>query len=221
MDKLDTYYDHYKESYSLSKEAKLRRNKLFVILCVLETISFMLIRNPDLICGILNDVARVKLEATIRFSNSILQTLVWILIAYVLVRYVQDTLYVERQYKYLNTLEKKISQLLGETIDKNIFTREGDNYLNNYPMVLNFIHFFYTFFSPILFAVINIIHIMYEWNSSISCVSLVVDTVICIAVFIITWFYFFEIHSKIANWFKKCKLIGWMAKILKKWLKEV
>ena len=224
MDKdkmLDTYYDHYKDTYALSKEAQSRRNKSFIYLCVLEAISFLLVKNPDLICGLLNDVVKKEVESAVQFSNTVLQTFVWILIAYVLVRYVQDVLYVERQYGYLSTLEKKIGVLLGEDEKSNIFTREGDHYLENYPMVLNFIDLFYKFFSPVLFTVINVIHIVQEWHSGISTAALIADTAICVAIFIITWFYFFEIHSKITAWFKKCKPIGWMAKILRKWLKEV
>lgn len=221
MDKLDTYYDHYKETYLLSKAAQSHRNRSFVILCILESISFMLTRNPDFICGVLNDMVRKNLESVIQFNNTILQTLVWILIAYVLVRYVQDVLYVERQYEYLGKLEKKISELLGEDEKQNIFNREGDNYLKSYPMVLNFIDLFYKFFIPILFTFINIVHIVQECNNGISRVALAVDTTICVVIIIITWFYFFEIHSKIAGWFKKCPTIGWIARKLRQWLKEV
>ena len=64
-----------------------------------------MIRNPDLICGLLNDAAKEELETTIQVSNGIIQTLIWVLIAYVLVRYVQDVLYVERQYLYLDKIE--------------------------------------------------------------------------------------------------------------------
>lgn len=221
MEKLDTYYDHYKESNSLCLTAQSHRNRSFVYLCVLEAISFLLAKNPDFICALLNDVMKKELDATILFSNLVLQTLVWILIAYVLVRYVQNALYVERQYKYLSTLERKISRLLKETGDKNIFSREGDNYIDKYPMVLNFIDIFYKVLAPILFMAINVVHIVQEWNSGIACAVLIVDTVICVAIFVITWFYFFEIHDKMAEWFKKCKPIGWMAQMLRNLLKEV
>ena len=221
VEKLDTYYDHYKESVSLCQTTLLRRNKSFVYLCVLEAISFLLAKNPDFICSLLNEVVRKQLETKILFTNSVLQTLVWIFIAYVLIRYVQDVLFVERQYKYLSVLEKKISRLLKETDDKNVFTREGDYYLENYPMVLNFIDIFYKILAPILFSIINVVHIVQEWNCGITRTMLVVDTVICVAIFVITWFYFFEIHDKMTEWFKKCKPIGWMAKKLRNLLKEV
>ena len=221
MEKLDIYYDHYKESNSLCLAAQSRRNKSFIYLCVLEAISFLLVENPDFICTFINDVAKEKLEATILFSITVLQTLVWIVIAYVLVRYVQDVLYVERQYKYQSTLEKKISRLLKETDKQNLFTREGKNYSEEYPMVLNFIDLFYKFLAPVLFTVINAVHIIQEWIRGVKCLALIADTVICAAIFVITWFYFFEVHGNMAEWFKKCKPIGWMAKKLRNLLKEV
>ena len=58
---LETYYDHYKETSSLCKEAQSRRNYNFAILCVLEAVSFLMIRNPDLICGLLNDAAKEEI----------------------------------------------------------------------------------------------------------------------------------------------------------------
>ena len=48
MDTLDVLYDHYKETFSLSKEAQGRRNKSFVILCVLEAVSFLLLIRPEM-----------------------------------------------------------------------------------------------------------------------------------------------------------------------------
>ena len=48
MDALEVLYDHYKETFSLSKEAQGRRNKSFVILCVLEALSFFLLIRPEM-----------------------------------------------------------------------------------------------------------------------------------------------------------------------------
>ena len=220
-DKLEIYYDHYKETCTLSKVAQERRNKSFVILCLLEALSFLMIRNPEIICGILNDAVRQQLETTIYISNLILETLVWFLIAYVLIRYVQDTLYIERQYNYLNLLEKKIARLLGESEKENIFTRESEFYNKDYPIVLNLIDLFYKMFVPILFTVINIIHIWQEWHKNALQLLLICDVAVCSIIIIITWFYFFEIHDVIAAWFMKCSLIRGITTILKGWLKVV
>ena len=215
---LEIYYDHYKETYALSKKAQERRNKNFVLLCILEVISFLMIWNPSFICGLLNDAVKLKLENTIQISNSILQTFVWILLAYVLIRYVQDVMYIERQYGYIDKLENEIAGLL----EKDIFSREGDGYLKDYPLVLNIVDLFYKMFCPVFFAGINIYHIIQEWNISKEATApLIADTIISISIFIITLFFFFEIHSKIRNWFLKCKPIGFLDKIIRGWLKEV
>lgn len=39
MDALELLYDHYKETFSLSKEVQTRRNKSFIVLYVLEASS--------------------------------------------------------------------------------------------------------------------------------------------------------------------------------------
>ena len=39
MDALEMLYDHYKETFCLSKEAQARRNKSFIVLCILEAFT--------------------------------------------------------------------------------------------------------------------------------------------------------------------------------------
>lgn len=216
---LDIYYDHYKESCELKTMAQNRRNRSFVALCVLEATSFLLIIKPDQVVEVFNSGINAQFSVNISFGIGIVQSLLWMLITYTMVRYCQDTLYVERQYGYLGKLEKRMVSEIKEPI----FSREGDNYSNNYPMVLNFIDLFYKMFSPILFFSINIVHILAEWqNGMYVTVGLVCDTAICIAVSIITWFYFFEIHDKITGWCKKrIPPVDMISKLLRKILKEV
>ena len=219
MDVLEMLYDHYKETFSLSKEAQARRNKSFILLCVFEAISFLLLIRPEkafeLILGGINN----KLNVTLELSNTIMQTLLWLLIVYVMIRYIQDMLYIERQYTYIDNLEKKIASL--SSVD--IFAREGKNYQKDYPMVLNFIELFYKMLMPIFFAIINSVRIYREWMllDKVT-ISLICDTVLFVSIFVVDWFYFFEIHSKITNF---CKIhvpfVDTVAKKLRKILKEV
>ena len=135
MEPLELLYDHYKETFNLSKEAQNRRNKSFLMLCILEAISFWFLIQPEKVFQLLTDGINNGLDVTLSLSNTIMQTLLWIVTVYILIRYIQDVLYVERQYGYLSALEKQISEL--NEID--IFKRESDNYLSNYPIVLNLI----------------------------------------------------------------------------------
>ena len=219
MDTLDVLYDHYKETFNLSKEAQSRRNKSFLVLCILEAFSFLVLIRPEKAFELILDGINAELDMTLQVSNTIVQTMLWLLITYVMIRYIQDMLYVERQYVYLNKLEKAISNSM--TI--NIFSREGDNYVHNYPMVLNIIDLFYKMLMPIFFLIINVVRIYEEWliENDIT-IALVCDTVLCIVISIIIWFYFFEIHSKITDFCKKH--IPFDAEIacgLRKILKEV
>ncbi len=90
-------------------------------------------------------------------------------------------------------------------------------------MVLNFVDLFYKMLMPIFFTSINTIHIIREWRlaSNIS-LSVVCVTVLFVACFVIAWFYFFEVHSKITDFVKKhIPFVSEIAKILRKLLKEV
>ena len=217
MEVLDLYYDHYKETYALSKQAQNRRNKLFVWLCMFEALSFLILIKPNEALEVFSTGINVHFDTNIAFVNGVLQTLLWIIIAYTTVQYCQNTLYVERLYPYLDKLEKEISILS----KSKVFEREGTGYLNNYPMILNFVDLFYKMFCPILFIGINIVHIVQEWSGGMS-LALVCDTAIFASIFIITWFYFFEIHSKITAWCKKhIPFVNRMAIILRRVLKEV
>ena len=140
------------------------------------------------------------------------------MVIYATIQYIQSVLYVERSYRYQSKLEKELSQEI-----RKVISRESDNYTENHPMVSNFIDLFYKMFCPILFLVINSVHIYKEWVQTPKVnFKLVCDTVLYTALFVILWFYFFEIHSKITNW---CKIhipgIKFIADKLRKLLKEV
>ncbi len=219
MEALEMLYDHYKETFSLSKQAQARRNKSFIVLCALEAFLFFLLIRPEKAFKLILEGINKELDMTLQLSNTIIQTLLWLLIAYVMIRYIQDVLYIERQYIYLDSLEKEISNL--SSID--IFMREGTNYQKDYPMVLNFIDLFYKMLMPIFFVLINTVRIYKEWIllDKIT-IALICDTALFVSILIIDWFYFFEIHSKITRFCKRhIPFVDMVAKILRKILKEV
>ena len=219
MDKLEVLYDHYKESFALSKEAQSRRNKSFVVLCILEAVSFLILIKPEEIFELNNASIRKEVDTALVIGSAVLQTLIWIMIVYVMIRYVQDVLYVERQYDYLCRLEKEISK----AASVRVFDREGKNYSRQVSMVSNIVDLFYKMLMPVFFASINTIHIRKEWRlaGDIS-LAIVCDTVLYVACFVIVWFYFFEIHSKITSFAKKhIPFVSKIADKLRNLLKEV
>lgn len=219
MDEVELLYDHYKESFSLSKEAQAQRNKDFIWLCILQALAFFAVIRPEQAFGLILDGINSKLDMTLSLGNSVIQTLLWTLNTYVMIRYIQNALYVERQYVYLKQLEEKLTV----QCPNSIFTRESSHYKKNYPMVLNFIDLFYKMLMPILFAVINTVHIHKEWVSLQKItLALVCDMLLYIAIFVITWFYFFEIHSQITAFCKEhIPLVDKVATGLRELLKKV
>lgn len=218
MEPSEIIYDHYKETDELRRNAQGKRDKSFVCVCILEAFSFFLLIKPEEALTIFLDGINSQWETSISLGLGVLQTLLWILVIYVTIQYIQSVLYVERSYRYQSKLEKELSQEIRKVIN-----REGDNYTENCPMVINFIDLFYKMFCPILFLVINSVHIYKEWIHTPKVdFRLVCDTALYTALFVILWFYFFEIHAKITNW---CKIhipgIKFIADKLRKILKDV
>ena len=89
MDALEMLYDHYKETFCLSKEAQARRNKSFIVLCILEAFSFLLLIRPEKAFELILKGIHKELDMTLQLSNTIIQTLLWLLIVYVMIRYIQ------------------------------------------------------------------------------------------------------------------------------------
>ena len=74
MEPLELLYDHYKETFSLSKEAQNRRNKNFLILCILEAISFWVLVQSEKVFELFTSGISAALKTTISLSNTIIQT---------------------------------------------------------------------------------------------------------------------------------------------------
>ena len=78
MDNIDFLYDHYKDTYALSKQSQGHRNKLFVYLCVLEALSFLFLIRPDTALEVFAAGINAHFDTGLVFGNVILQTLLWI-----------------------------------------------------------------------------------------------------------------------------------------------
>lgn len=220
MDKLDLYYDHYKETYYIHQKTKAARDRYFLILCLLEAFSFYLAVQPEQATTVIHSGIKEQLKASISIGVDILQTLTWIVILYALINYCKDTLHVERQYRYLDKLENEICH----QVSGNVFNREGSDYLDNYPVVLNLIDIFYKTICPILFNIINYIRIRREIvaNGCFDKASVLCDLVVFIVVFLVTWFFFFEIHYTTTRWLKKkIPIIDYLSQFIHSVLKEV
>ena len=152
-----------------------------------------MIIQSDAAISVLSGMVIKYSESHIVLGSTILQTLLWVLVAYTLIRYVQHNTYIERQYAYIEELESSISK----SLEGAKFDRESKNYLNEYPIVLDVIDIFYKWFAPILFITINISRIVIEWKERGIRLATICDSAICSLIIIVSLFYILAIHPKV------------------------
>lgn len=195
MEKIDILYDHYKETVKLSLDMQKRRGNLFVTFCIFELLNFTMLLFPNEIVTCLSAYIKTQYKVGFSFNVAIIQSALWTVITYVMIRYYQTNIYIERQYGYISTLEDKIAKIINEPC----FKRESDNYLDKYPMVLNLISSFYTWVIPILIIMVNGLKVIIEWKNQINSFGVLFDTLCCIFNAILTIMYLLMIHSRAKN----------------------
>lgn len=188
---IEIIYDHYKETNQLRLDAQKRRNRNFMLSCVCEAVSFLFLIRSDSAMSVFQSIVKTLYGIETLIENDIVQTFLWLLITIFLIKYMQETIYIERQYIYQGRIEKEIDALLST----DFMGREGQEYEKNYPKSLEIFNFFYTWICPILFIAINTYRIINE------CISFRIITLfdvfiyICVEVMIFVFLY--DIHKVI------------------------
>lgn len=175
MEDVDFLLTHYKDTCDIQNKLINVRNKLFVYLCVSISFLFLLMINQNGIIGIIEELAQTKYEISIMLPAEIVMSLIWIVILYLTMRYIRTNIHIERQYSYINQLEKQLTKVSNQMI-----AREGNAYADNYPFVLNYIDFLYKWVIPILFSLVVIIKIVLEIYNGITG-NIVFDIIVAIA----------------------------------------
>lgn len=192
LERVDLLYDHYKETMNLSLDAQKKRGMLFISLCIFELLnSLMPIFSNEIALGI-SDYIYSQFKMAFNISVSLVQSVFWIIIVYILVRYFQTNIYIERQYGYIAILEEKISK----EIDESCFYRESKNYLDKYPKVLDVIAFFYTWCIPALIVVVNVYIIIFQWKNKLDIYYMLFDSICCLFSMILTVLYLCMMHPR-------------------------
>lgn len=191
MEHLDLLYDHYKESFDLSKKAQSDRDKFFLFLIGLITVMFLFTIEPTDTITVFNSLIKENFKVDFSFNIYIIQTFLWFMLLYFSMRYYQKVIYIERQYEYLNGLEKVMSTNINP-----VFNREGQNYLNNYPLFGDFIDAIYKHVFPILYIIIVITKIGVEWLEYSNIFNILLNSILALLIIIMTVLYYIFLHHK-------------------------
>ena len=191
MDKSELLYDHYKETFAIIRDNLLQRNRFFIMLFVIMALQFLFAISPRSIASLITTIIHNSYNIDISGQMIIIQCLLWLVLLYFTMRYYQSTVYIERQYNYIHSLEANIEDLMDIK-----FNRESGDYLNNYPKMNDMIDILYKWIFPIIYCLVICCKIISEFQNSSSCLSLIFDAVIFICCFLLTILYLIFLHSK-------------------------
>lgn len=189
MDEKELLYDHYKDTISNIKLDETKRNKIFIILIVHLLILFLISINSMSIYNMIDKFLLENFKIGLYFSMNIIQLVIMFSMLYFLIRYYQINISIDRMYNYLHKVEEEVAKNINTCI-----SREGDNYLKNYPKTLNFIYYSYKYVFPILFIVSVIIRLCINntWNNW---KVKVFEIFITIAILILNILYMYDIQK--------------------------
>lgn len=163
------YYDHYKDSFALQQSYLSERNKLTVAMLVLLVLIAGFIYDPAMLNEKLNTYVATKVEG-LAFELKYLNTGVIFLFLWVMTRYYQVVLQIEKMYLYLSDCEDKLSEN-----DKYLVNREGAYYLKSYPWLKDVVNACYVVFLPLAIIIVAVFKITNEcaWTTHFKIVDFI------------------------------------------------
>ena len=183
-------YDHYKDTIEETKKQESRRNKLFIIILIHIFVLFLVSYKPESMCNVISDLLMEKWKMGFYFSINIIQIAIMISMLYCVIRYYQINIQINRIYPYIHTIENELSK----QISKN-FTREGKNYLKEYPKTQNIVYFCYKYIFPVFYIIALIYRVVINntWNSP---VIKSIEVIITILLIILNIVYMIDIFQQ-------------------------
>lgn len=181
MEQLDLIYDHYKETFIIISEQKHQRDKKFVLTFLIDFVILLFAFNPNEYSGLIFNYIKEQYSIDLTNQFIVIQTFLWITLLYETLRYSQAVVYVEREYKYIKSLESKISDL-----SQFSFNREGQDYSNNFAIISNYTNIIYKYLFPIFSVTVATFKIISEFKYLNIWYFLLIDTIIYIA-YILMW----------------------------------
>ncbi|MEG0900252.1 MAG: hypothetical protein RSF40_11155 [Oscillospiraceae bacterium] len=181
MESQDNFYDHYKDTFDLQKGYLKKRDSLTVVLLIMTAVLLLQIQAPNITQDIANILIKKQAEGVqidFMYVNSILIfTYLWVVMQYYMI-----VLLIERNYTYIHSIEKKISNKGDYKIQ-----REGVNYLQSYPWLKSLVNQIYKGIFPLLVIVVVIIKFIIEYQQQYE--FIIFDAIILGLVFLLSLLY--------------------------------
>lgn len=192
MEEIDLLYSHYNDTFSILKDKEKKRDRLFIILFLLMMLLFLFSINQDSMYQMIKEFIKNKTDISLAFGFNVVLSFLWIILFYSTIKYYQIVVHINRGYEYLHKLEANIDSKVDFK-----FERESKAYLDEYPILLEFIYQMYIKVFPILYVVIVYYKIILEWQSTEYIFNNISNTIMATLIIIATVFYFFALHPKL------------------------
>ena len=192
---LEIYYDHYKDTFTYLRGYLSSRDKIFYITLGLLVLVFFQTNNPDVTKDISINIIKKNADDNVSIDINFINSLLLFIFLSLIIKYFQLNLLIERQYKYLHSLEDKLTTTLGVKI-----TREGKSYVDGRPFVLNVIRRIYETLFPVLLLLVLIKKFSAElilFEGNLKSWYFIFDTCILAFILIITVMYI--LRKKLSN----------------------
>lgn len=145
---LEVLHDHYKETFARLREVEQNRDRLFLWVILLFALLSLEIGYPAAVGGSLGKLSIAGGELNLQnLPLPALLTATWVFTLDIALRYCRATVWINRQYPYLHMLEDNISPEVG---GNDLYRREGEVYLREYPLLLDVTWIAYGFLFPII-----------------------------------------------------------------------
>jgi len=191
--KIDLEVDHYKDTFEYTYQYRSWRDRTFLYLLISIVILLFQLYAPDAATKIFNKTVKELLSLELKIDISFLTSIVWFATLGLSIRYFQAVTTVDRHYDYLHKLEEAISPYF----DAPAFTREGNRYIEGYPLFSNWVALVYSILFPCVLLVVVLVKIINEISLAISVTPLlVINCIFAFSTVISIFLYQLFIHFK-------------------------
>lgn len=192
-DKLQILSEHYTHTFDFLQSHLRKRDRLFIGVLLLIIIILFQIYTPDEASSVITQLISDKLGLKKPINFLYIQSAIWFVLLAIVIKYFQSVVFIERQYSYIHALEN----ILSSQYSDGAFTREGDAYLSDYPVFLNWASFLYTILFPAILLVVVTSKIIIEFKQY-GCSEILIwfNALIYIFISISIALYLYVIHFK-------------------------
>jgi hypothetical protein len=183
--KLTLLHEHYNQTFSLIREREKQRDNLFLVMVALFGVLFLAVQYPANFQALFSEVSTPGAKLDLRaIPFAAIMSVTWTIALLFSIRYCQVSIHIERQYRYLYTIEEKLSECFGGT---ELFQREGRAYKQDYLLFSKWVRFFYISLLPLIVIVAICALLFVEWSVSATLLPIyhqVYDTIVASAILV-------------------------------------